>query len=244
MSEPPKNTRKRQAFIESLEIENPAPPVGKDDCFVCGGSLVSFVANLKDQQKNDVLNSSLLAQLAANKKFDREKDTINWYRFYTQVMENVGWVIQGFKFTNYQSSQASFSLSQVTLQILSGIIGVTNKKEIMNVVKATLDGLSKSTEGARLFDSKSAFGNYGNFQIMPCQTDDSGQVTMALMGFYFEANRQVGNFFFYEWNKQDMNLYSGTQACTLNEEIYATVRDAVVKKLGEKAKNEVKNLDI
>lgn len=242
MSKPPQNTPKRQAFIKSLEIEDPAPPVGKDNCYVCEGSLVSFVANLKDQQKKDVLNSSLLAQLAANKKFDREKDTVNWYRFYTEVMENVGWVIQGFQFTNYQSSQASFSLSQVTLQILSGIIGP--KKEIMNVVKATLDGLAKSTDGARLFDSKSASGNHGNFQIIPCQTDDSGQVTMVLMGFYFEADRQVKNFFFFEWNKQDMNLYSGTQHCTLNEEIYATVRDAVVKKLGKKANTEIKNLDV
>ena len=98
------------------------PPDGQAEGYVCNGSLVSFVSNLTGQQKQDILDSSLLAQLAASKKYDREKDTENWYKFYTKVMENVGWVIQGFRFNKHDSKQSDFKLSQLTLEILSGLV--------------------------------------------------------------------------------------------------------------------------
>lgn len=79
-------------FIGSLELEGdekysePAPAVmladGDEAAYVDAGSLVSFVAGVSGQHKSDALNSTLLAQLAANKKFDREKQTVEWYDFY------------------------------------------------------------------------------------------------------------------------------------------------------------------
>ena len=74
-------------FIRSLELTEysglPSPklvtlPDGKAQALVDAGSLVSFTSNLKGQQKEDVLNSSLLAQLAANKRYDRFNDSENW----------------------------------------------------------------------------------------------------------------------------------------------------------------------
>ena len=126
-----------------------------------------------------------MAQLAANKQADRQTDSEEWYKFYVNVLENVGWVIQSFKFNDYNSSEASFTLSQVTLEILSAL--VDGEKEIMDVVKATLKGLEKSGEGTKLIQLRSAPGKNGNIQIIPCQVDKSGQVTAAFIGFFFEA---------------------------------------------------------
>ena len=39
-------------------------------------------------------NSTLLAQLAANRKHDRERDGGGWYHVYRTVLEQVGWVSQ------------------------------------------------------------------------------------------------------------------------------------------------------
>ena len=99
------------------------PTEGKPEAYVDNGSLVSFINNVPSQQRVDVLNSSLLAQLAANKKHDPYKDTENWFKFYAKVMKNVGWVIQDFEFTDYKTSEKDFKLSQLTLQILSGLVG-------------------------------------------------------------------------------------------------------------------------
>lgn len=97
----------RRSFVQSLELDEFPFHVGKGQRYVSDGSLVSFVSSLTGEQKQDVLDSSLLAQLAANKKYDRESDTDKWYKEYTNVMQMLGWVMQGFKFGRYKSSAAS-----------------------------------------------------------------------------------------------------------------------------------------
>jgi len=97
-------------FIENLEIEilgsgrlwrsgenaalnDPAQPQPAS-ANVDAASVVTFVDGLSGQQKEDVLNSTLLAQLAANRKHDRERDTAGWYEVYRTVLEKVGWASQ------------------------------------------------------------------------------------------------------------------------------------------------------
>ena len=76
------------SFVKSLELYAMPTPVSKgvigrlEDSkaqgLVGAGSLVSFTRELSGQNKEDVLNSTLFAQLAATKKYDRCKDTKQW----------------------------------------------------------------------------------------------------------------------------------------------------------------------
>src|SRR5216683_1057876 len=61
------------------------PKIDQPSAYVNAGSVVSFVSGVSSRNQTDVLNTTLLAQLAANKKFDREIDTVNWYKFYRSV---------------------------------------------------------------------------------------------------------------------------------------------------------------
>ena len=65
--------------------------------FVNGKSLHSFTDRLKGQQKRDVLNSTLFAQLAADYQHNRESPA--WYDYYVKVMSQIGYDIQDFSFT-------------------------------------------------------------------------------------------------------------------------------------------------
>ncbi|MXP65871.1 hypothetical protein E0493_21195 [Roseomonas sp. M0104] len=95
-----------EKFVESLEIEvlgsgriwRPSDEAALADdqpqprsAYVVAASIVTFVDGVPKQQKEDLLNSTLLAQLAANRQRDREKDTLNWYRTYRGVLERLGW---------------------------------------------------------------------------------------------------------------------------------------------------------
>ena len=99
-----------EQFVENLEIEilgsghlwRSGQSAGFEDlnqaqsasANVDAASLVTFIDGVSGQQKEDVLNSTLLAQLAANRKHDRERDTAGWYGCYRTVLEQVGWVSQ------------------------------------------------------------------------------------------------------------------------------------------------------
>lgn len=226
-------------FLSSLELDESLTrdsPQGE----VVAGSLASFTSKLSGQQLEDVQNSTLLAQLAASKKYPKQEQVTDWYKFYGYVLGKLGWVLQGFSFDEYKSSAASFKLSEVTLELLSAMVGAD--KQLLSVVKNTLDSLAKSKEGLTLFNKNSTSGNDGRFQILPC-TLTNGQVSLAFIGAYFEANQVSSDYFFFSYNSREMQLYKSTQVFTLNEKVYAQVRQAVINKLGKRAKDFVHNLD-
>lgn len=237
--------KERTQFIESLELADIGSVALLENApagYVVGGSAESFVAGVSHQSQRDALNSTLLAQLAANQKYDREKDTTNWYSFYRNVLENVGWVIQNFSFTKYNSQNASFTMDKVVLEILAA---VASGDEIA-VVQATNDALKKLKQNDGrlvLFETSSHSASSGNFQI--CVANEAGGIlTMKIGAFYFSTTQQVTNVLWFSFGSSSTSMYKGAQTISLNKQIYATVRAQIVAKLGEKANRFVRELDI
>lgn len=102
----------------------------------------------------------------------------------------------------------------------------------MDVLKATLDALKKSTKDLTLFGPNSYKDKKGNFLIVPCDIDESGELITVFVGFVFEGGQTADDYLFFEWHSQDLKLWVGKQTCTLNESLYAQVRNEVSKKLG------------
>lgn len=219
-----------------------SPEDEDDTAFVDAGSLASFTSQLNGQQKQDVLNSTLLAQLAANKKYNRFDHPDDWYQFYTNVLSNIGWVLEGLSFDKYNSSANEFQISEVVLEFLSALTG--GKEELVKVVKGTLDSLQKSKERLTLFSSNSTSGNCGNFQALPCTVDKSNQITVGFTGFHFTAKQVANDYLFVTYSSQDITLFMSGQVFTLNEEVYAKVRNHVVDKLGKNANDFIDRLNI
>lgn len=59
--------------------------------YVAGASVAAFTDGVYGQQREDLLNSTLLAQLSANQRHAPERDTLNWYAWYRTVLLKVGW---------------------------------------------------------------------------------------------------------------------------------------------------------
>ncbi|PFX14172.1 hypothetical protein AWC38_SpisGene21696 [Stylophora pistillata] len=166
--------------MELDEHVNRASPHGQ----VVAGSTAAFTSNVSGQQLLDVQNSTLFAQLAADKKYPKGEQVKDWYDFYVQVLGKLGWVKQDFHFTKYKSQQASFKLSEVTLELLRALIG--GNEELLSVVKATLDNLAKSQDGLILFSNNSTSSNNGRFQILPC-TVTNDQISDVVIDIFSEA---------------------------------------------------------
>jgi hypothetical protein len=253
-------------FISALQLEDPvtrlearapratvfaaasmraavAADTDKPQGYVDLGSTVSFVSGVSSDNQDDVLNSTLLAQLAANKKFDREKDTPNWYKFYADVLGNVGWVIQQFSFQKYQASGASFEVDKVVLQILGSIASGND----IAVVQQTLDALKalsgKNDQRFVIFDTSSQSQSAGNFQIS-LATESGGKVVMSLGAFHFATSQTTTRFLWSSFSTSNSQIYQGGQTVTLNSSAYGKVRQQVIDRLGDNAKKFIANLDI
>lgn len=95
--------RASRHYIEALELPELHSKRSSDtnsviDSAACINNrmLQSFAADLTEQQKSDVLNSTLLAQLAADKAYTKDAagryDVKGWYSKFSEVLLNLGWV--------------------------------------------------------------------------------------------------------------------------------------------------------
>ena len=124
----------RKEFIAQLEISPPPTPfplqqfssltasAGTSGGAVDGGSLVSFTSEIDEQNRSDVENSVLLAQLAADSQYQRNENSDLWYKVFVNVLSKVGWIIQEFEFEKYEAHGQSVVVTAVVLDIVKGIL--------------------------------------------------------------------------------------------------------------------------
>lgn len=223
---------KRTAVLAATE----PPTDGKEQSYVDAGALVSFTNRLSGQNKEDVLNGTLLAQLAADAVADRTKQTEVWYNKYVEVLSHIGWVIQKFSFQRYTMQGQSFSISKALLNIVKDLL----TPDEFDLIQRTIDSLKGDDNQPwwHVF-SKEASGpsENGNFQVCPCQQDASGQIVMALGSFYFQASETNERWLWFSYHASKMHFFRGTQTCTLNEDVYGQVREMIKSMLGDQAKD-------
>lgn len=247
-------------FVRSLELAKPTytlpdwlqnrtlaklgtPPDNKKEGFVVGGAISAFTENVKGLSKQDILDATLLAQLASDRKYDREMDTVNWYSYYKYVLGNIGFVIESFSFQKYQASGGTLSMDKVVLEILAAIATGGESLVITETLNA-LRGLSDSDNRIRLFSQQSSSSKSGNFQVYPCDQSPTGEVSMAMGAFYFNADHHEVSFLFFNWGSSKASIYKGAQKTVLNQNVYSRVRSDVSAKLGDNAVNLVASISL
>jgi hypothetical protein len=248
-------------YVEKLELAEPTPmqivafslnreralrethpEAGKPEAYVDAGSMVSFVSNVSEMHRVDSLNSTLLAQLAADKKYDPYNDTDNWYKFYRTVLSNIGWVTENFGFTKYGGGGATITMEKVVLEIL----GAMASQDQLGVVRKTLDALkSLSDQDGRLvlFESSSTNVNKGDFQI-GIAGESNGLLVLKIGAMNFKADQKKKKFLFFGYNRASMEVFYSSQNMTLNETVHARVRQAIVEKLGSRAETFIDEIEI
>ena len=240
-------------FVEQLEIESPDShftsstdvqfSVSKSQGLVDAGSLVSFVGNVGKQQRTDVLNSTLFAQLAADKKFNRQRQAEKWFEFYQFVLSKLGWNIQEYHFEEYKSHGEKMQISEEIVSILRA----TLSKDELEVVERTIKSLQSSENEPcwNVFSQKcSAASSNANLQILTCKVDSSGQITMSLGSFHFSAKSMQPRWLWFHYNSANIIFYKCTPISTLNITVYDAVRDEIIKKLGDYTQRLIRDLKI
>src|SRR5262245_6559739 len=110
-------TKARQ-FVATVELPGPPPisfevakaprfafDAARDQATVVGSDVVSFVKGVPPEQRSDITNASLLAQLVA-KRIVAEPKTLKevtaWYDEYFEVLSRIGFVIRDKGFAEYE----------------------------------------------------------------------------------------------------------------------------------------------
>ena len=98
--------------------------------FVNLGSLQSFTRYLSAQEKEDVLDSILLAQLTASHMYDRDTEYTEWYKIYVKVLIKLGWMVDTYQFFQYNPPDKTINLSEATLTLLQHYCSKPNQLQV------------------------------------------------------------------------------------------------------------------
>ena len=70
------------------------------------------------QEKEDIINSILSAQLTATRMYNRQTEYSEWYRIYVQALTKLGWMVDTYRFMDYTPTGSTINLAEATLKLL------------------------------------------------------------------------------------------------------------------------------
>jgi hypothetical protein len=234
--------------IQELEWAYPTSKGGDDtvegveQSFLNAKSIVSFVSDLSEQHRNDVLNSVLIAQLAANKKFPGETQVQDWYKSFVNVLNNLGWAIEAAEFSTFKASKDIFEVENAIIDILTAAFGGTFLTVITKTL-ASIKGLSDGNGKILAFENNTHSLSKGAFQIGLAK-EVNGSVSLQIGTFLLTSSNEIKQILFFKSTKDQTKLEYCSRQGTLNDEIYAKIREAVIDKLGVKSKDFISEIDI
>jgi hypothetical protein len=213
-----------------------------DKAYFDNKSIMSFVAGVSPENRQDVLDATLLAQLAAGHLYPDPENLKEWYDKYTEVLKNIGWTVQTNEFSEVSSSGSLFEMKNAILGIISAAFG-GNYLAIVTKVLDALESLSDSDSKIVAFEKNTHSAGKGTFQLAMAD-EVNGTVTLHMAGFILSATSEVKHILFFSTTKEKATVSSNSMACTLSKEVYATVRSAVKQKLGDNAQQYIAEIAI
>ena len=123
-------------------------------------------------------------------------------------------------------------MSNVTLKCIANSVGNAG----LGVTKSALEVLSKLPVAdkpiALLVNRSTANTPSGTFQLLVCDQASNGAVGVFIGAFYFTASKYDPRFLWTQWSKDSLTLFGYKETMTLDEDIYANLRDEIAKMLG------------
>jgi peptidoglycan hydrolase-like protein with peptidoglycan-binding domain len=216
----------------------------KSQALVVGSDIVSFVKGVTEEGRRDIVNSSLLAQLVANKNVPNQEDRIlEWYDAYFTALTRIGWVAQARQFVKHIERSENISAHEAIIAVATTLLGPN--VAALAVVKATLDALKSMDQGSpwiTLFNRESQHARSARFQITLAEQGEGGQFLVTLMAFALNANADLTQVLFFKFQKNEIKLEHASGSVTINSVVLAAIRESLEKKLASVAQNYVLGL--
>jgi hypothetical protein len=243
----------RLEFIDSLTLplitsprtfapnDKPLVDPNKDGGSVTPDNINVYFAGVSQQNREDVDASKLLMQNAANKLFPNDDQLVDWYKYYTNGLSKIGWVLQAKQMQSYTIKKVGLTMDAVALDVLQGLIG--NKAALFAELAGKAVDIVKGNEQLiRIYDSNVKVGKQTKFDIAPVWQDNDGYAQMILNCTSVDVRESTRGILWWKSTHQSTTVESGAVQTYLNPRVYEQLRAAVLQKLGQGGKDFIAQL--
>ena len=216
---------KYQSNIQNVET-------GIEQYFIVNKCIIHFDGNVITQKRLDVLNSILIAQLAADKQFSAAEQGVEWQNFFISVLIKIGWTIETSGFSSFNSSTSIFETGSAIIEIMSAAFGTYGIGIIYKALSAVR--AMDETQMMKDFEKNTHSSTKGLF-LTAVIKEEKAVTALNLNTFFLTSATEIKKILFFKSSKDTTKLEYSTCQGTLSEEIYKPVREAIITKIGERA---------
>jgi len=199
---------------------------------VVGSGLVVAAANVPKQAREDLVNCTLFAQLAASGEVGNAAKVVDWYDAYFRALTALGWAQSDTQFETYKFGSQNAEAHKAIIQVLTVLMGP--QAAALVVVKTALDALQSMNENSpwiTLFDRQSKMGKSARFQVATAQLDASGLLQVALVAFNLKARSDMTQVLFFKYSSSSTSLQYAAGKATIYEAALREQRAAIAARL-------------
>jgi hypothetical protein len=201
------------AATEASEVFDKA----KTQAQVVGSGVFSFAQGVDATVREAISDSALLAQLSANKRVDFEEKPREWFKAYSEVLENVGWTLQESGWTNYPASGTGVEVNEQIVAVMTAVLGPA--PTALAIITATVNALKAMKSGSSwftIFNHESQKAKIARFQIGLVEQKDDAGVFVALLACLIEAQTDLTQVLFFKYSTSSATFSANNSKVSIN----------------------------
>ncbi|WP_122455196.1 hypothetical protein [Pseudomonas viridiflava] len=196
-------------------------------------SLVTFLPGLSVQERHDLQDVLLDAQLFAGAHLDFEKQWSSWMHYYRSRLNVRGVHARSLVVDDSLLVSSVADLRNATFAIK----GVGDHQLLGDLVRRSFEAAGIYQAAGAYFQSGSGRSRLGSFQIVPCAKTGNGQILMLLCGLQLVADS-------YSAGGRRLVFFFKGGSYTFDSRVYATHREDVIRYLAGRSKSMIRAIQI
>lgn len=206
---------------------------------VIGESLVSLFAGIAQQDRDDVFDCLLKADSVAGKVSQRENFPY-WVFRYGQSLEQRGFKKLSPIIHQPQVITQASELESVTFAVIDS----AGSRALARQAVSSLQAVLKGGHARHFFQSNAQRSELARFQLLPCLAGHDNQLIMLVCSIQVTGYAEPPDADFWGRSRREMVLRIIGGAYRFDRTVYARMRDAVRRELGDAARNAIRTFSI
>jgi hypothetical protein len=243
----PFDSNKAIKFIEAVDISGTPRPIvsldaavdagavfdkAKNQAQVVGADVLSFTVGVESDVRQAISDSALLAQLVANKKSPFDQSPRAWFKAYSGVLQNLGWVVQDAGWNDYSTGGTAAEVNEQIIEVMTVLLGPA--PAALSIIKTTVSALKamkSDSSWITIFSRESQKAKIARFQIGLVEKDKNGGFLVSLLACVIEADNTITQVLFFKFKEANAKFTANSAKISINPKTITDIGPAVRDKV-------------
>lgn len=235
----------------SASINLPSPNFlqlksGVEQAWLVGSQVIGFDKTVNAQRRNATIKSSLLAQLAAQKKYPNPITATAaqaWQSEYLDILTKLGWTIESGKTVKNISGEFNVSIDKMLLKILETLLPGGSAITLAEKVVNALTSYRKNEPLITIFEERTVEQDLVDFSMSLASSTDRGFLVYVIE-YALDVRTKDEQVLFFKWDSGNAIFNGRRFDITLSDDLYKSVSHIVESKLESFMTSYVANIEI